>query len=403
MDYSRQLSLAEIGTHGQTLLQKSHTVIVGVGALGCDLAASLTAAGVGKLTLIDGDCVEPSNLHRQLLYRTSDIGKNKALAAAEFLQQINPKVTIEVKTESFNRTAEWSTWFGQSGHNLVIDCSDSRGLSPELSLVNQRKTPLINGGIYRFESWFSTFDLQPNSPCPNCYEQTLSDSDRAGTSYKNTTKKGQKPEQNCSEQGVIHAATGQLALAMALEAIQCLLGSKQEKNQIIFSNYLTHQSWTINLEPNPNCPPCKLKPRIYANTTAACTYPTTADHSSHSSTKAPYLISEQQLAAMKDGDPKSIGTIDLDQQHWQQQSAEQLEDNIVHYAKKNDVKNIVLQCKHGVKSLELAAQFYWAQRNATQLEQQRSFQPTLQVFAYHQRWRATSPFIGHRQHHEFKQ
>jgi len=211
--YSRQIMLPEIDLQGQERLLNSRVLIVGLGGLGCAAAPYLATAGVGCLTLIDGDRIELSNLQRQPLYDETNIGACKAEIAQVRLAQINSAITVQ----SFPLFAD-ETLLAQQvpAHDLVLDCTDN--LHTRL-LINQacvtHKIPLVSAAAIRFDGQLICFDNQGSGPCYSCFSQTM----------------GQE-QLSCSESGIVPAVVGLIGVAQALLAFNILTGLQVPWHQL---------------------------------------------------------------------------------------------------------------------------------------------------------------------------
>ena len=238
--YSRQIMLPQVDALGQQKLLDSTVLIVGMGGLGSPIAMYLAAAGVGHLVLADFDKVDLSNLQRQIIHGTDDIGKPKVDSAFESLQQINPEITITrfkqpLDDENLNDLVPQV--------DLVIDGCDNFAtrFAVNRTCVKHRK-PLVSGAAIRFEGQISVF---PNNgedfPCYQCL-------------YK---KDEGEEEQTCSENGVLAPVVGLIGSIQAIEAIKVLLNigdTLQGKLMVIDS--MTMDIRTIKLKKDPACPAC---------------------------------------------------------------------------------------------------------------------------------------------------
>ena len=153
--YERQVILPEVGADGQARLGQAHVVVVGAGGLGCALLPYLAGAGVGRLTIVDPDRVEEANLHRQVLYRMSDVGRPKALAAREALLALNPHLEIQalaVRLDPANAAAL------VAGADVIIDAADSFAVTYTLSDACQRAgTPLVSASVLGLSGYVGAF------------------------------------------------------------------------------------------------------------------------------------------------------------------------------------------------------------------------------------------------------
>lgn len=163
--YDRQILYPAFGEEGQRKLRQAHVLVAGVGGLGSPVAIYLTCAGIGKLTLVDSDAVELSNLNRQILYWEGDIGKQKVISAARKLEQLNS--TVEVNSRAMKITAE--NFLGLiEGVDLVMDCMDNMATR---FILNEgcvkAGIPLIHGGIYGMMGEVTTI-IPGQTPCFEC-------------------------------------------------------------------------------------------------------------------------------------------------------------------------------------------------------------------------------------------
>lgn len=211
--YSRQIMLPEIDLQGQERLLNSRVLIVGLGGLGCAAAPYLATAGVGSLTLIDGDRIELSNLQRQPLYDETNIGACKADIAQVRLTQMNSAIAVQ----SLPVFADAALLAQQvPAHDLVLDCTDN--LHTRL-LINQacvtHKIPLVSAAAIRFDGQLICFDNQGSGPCYSCFSQTM----------------GQE-QLSCSESGIVPAVVGLIGVAQALLAFNILSGLQVPWHQL---------------------------------------------------------------------------------------------------------------------------------------------------------------------------
>jgi len=204
--YHRHLSLRGFGTEAQQRLKAAHVLVIGAGGLGCPALLYLAAAGVGRLTIIDGDRVEISNLQRQVLYTQEDLGTFKAEAAARRLTALNPLVNITAHCERFTR----SNALGLVREaDLVLDGSDNfatRYLSNDACVIAGK--PLVYAAIHQFEGQVSVFNLK-QGPTYRCLFPEPPDPASVPT---------------CAEAGVLGILPGLLGTAQATEAIKVLTG-----------------------------------------------------------------------------------------------------------------------------------------------------------------------------------
>ena len=204
--YNRQIILSEIGLSGQEKLKSAQVLMIGAGGLGCPILQYLAAAGVGKIGIVDDDVIGLSNLHRQILYSTADIGKSKAIVAKEKLKLLNSHINITSYDERF--TADNAKIICES-YDLVIDGSDN---FETRYLVNDTcvalKKVLVFGSIFKFEAHIAVFN------------------DRDGPNYRDVFPSVPSSDEapNCAEVGVLGVLPGIVGAYMANEAIKIICG-----------------------------------------------------------------------------------------------------------------------------------------------------------------------------------
>ncbi|WP_051435685.1 HesA/MoeB/ThiF family protein [Shewanella fidelis] len=211
--YSRQVLLAEVGESGQAQFANAHVIVIGVGGLGNLVAQYLAAAGVGNITLVDGDKVEVSNLPRQLLFHDSDIGVNKAVAASAKLTKAYTQVRISAVAEHLTATSMQPLFKLDRQYDVLLDCSDN---FETRQLVNRiavsQNIALVSASAAHFQGQLLCIEQQykPDSGCYHC----LFPADM-------------KVNQTCQTIGVLGPMVGTLASMQSLMALQLLLGNKQ--------------------------------------------------------------------------------------------------------------------------------------------------------------------------------
>ncbi len=220
--YQRQIILPEIGVSGQEKLDNAKVLVIGAGGLGCPILQYLAAAGVGTLGIIDFDTVDISNLHRQILYGTQSLGKNKALAAKKRLEDLNPDINILAYPERLT-TTNALTIFGQ--YDIIVDGSDNfatRYLVNDACVITNK--PLVYGAIFKFEGQVSVFNYQ-NGPSYRCL-------------FPDPPKAGSVP--SCSEIGVLGVLPGIIGSLQANETLKILL----ELGNVLSGKLLTYDCLT---------------------------------------------------------------------------------------------------------------------------------------------------------------
>jgi thiazole biosynthesis adenylyltransferase ThiF len=237
--YSRQIMLPKIDIDGQLKLLNAKILIVGAGGLGSPVAMYLAAAGVGHLVIYDDDSVDLSNLQRQIIHHTADIGVAKVISSANTLKNLNPDVKVTaVKAKLEGETLENEI----KNADVVLDCSDNfkTRFATNTACVRQ-KTPLVSGAAIRFEGQVSVFTSGKNeSPCYNCLYQ--SDGEEL---------------QTCSTNGVISPIVGIVGSIQALEAIKLICGIGEIlMGRLLVIDGLTMEFNTLKLRKNPKCVTC---------------------------------------------------------------------------------------------------------------------------------------------------
>jgi len=236
--YSRQILLPEIDYTGQLTLAQSHAVIFGLGGLGSPASLYLAAAGVGRLTLVDFDEVDDSNLQRQIVHRENNIGQMKVASAQSNLHALNQHIQIETidKKLSADEIIELV-----SKADVVLDCTDNFDIRFTLNRICfQTKTALVSGAAIRWEGQLSTYDFrQEDSPCYQCLYSEQSDQ-----------------TQNCSQNGVLSPVVGIVGSMQATEAIKALLNLPTLTGKLMIIDAYSMMIRTLNLKKDPACKLC---------------------------------------------------------------------------------------------------------------------------------------------------
>lgn len=243
--YARQLTLPQVGIAGQKKLKSSRVLVVGSGGLGSPVMQYLAAAGIGEIILVDGDTVDESNLHRQIIFDYDSLGAPKAKIAAEKVRKLNPdtKVTAhEVRLDHENAL----DLIGQS--DLVIDCCDNfdtRYLINDACVILGK--PYIYASIFQFEGLLTLFGA-PDGPCYRC-------------AFPAPPPKGLVP--SCADGGVLGILPGVFGTLQAAEAVKYLLGyGKTLAGRMIKLNLLDTQFSEFQLPKNPNCKACSAPEKL---------------------------------------------------------------------------------------------------------------------------------------------
>jgi len=243
--YARQVSLPGLGAEGQRRLLGSKVVLVGVGGLGSPAALYLAAAGVGRLVLVDGDRVEESNLHRQVLFGTADVGRPKAEVAAERLRALNPDCAAEARPVRLDASNAKELL---ADADVVADGSDN---FPTRYVVNDACVllgkPNAHGSIFRYEGQVSFFDPR-RGPCYRCL-------------HPEPPPPGLVP--NCAEAGVLGVLPGVIGCLQATEVLKHLLGAGDLLlGRLLVYDALALRFRELRLRKDPACPACGENPSI---------------------------------------------------------------------------------------------------------------------------------------------
>ena len=236
--YARHLVLKEIGGPGQNALKAARVLIVGAGGLGAPAALYLAAAGIGTLTLMDDDTVALSNLQRQVLFGTADVGQAKAEAAARALGRRNPHVRLEPLARRFD---DRCTMLVQ-GQDLVLDATDNFASRFALNAAcHEAGVPLVSGAAIGFDGQLAAFDSQGGKTA--CYRCLVPETAQEG--------------ETCESVGVIGALTGIIGAMMALEAIKIITGAGTPLyGRLLVFDGLAGTCRTLDLPRDPACPVC---------------------------------------------------------------------------------------------------------------------------------------------------
>jgi len=245
--YSRHLILPEVGMEGQRRLKAARVLCVGTGGLGSPLALYLTAAGIGTLGLVDFDVVDSSNLQRQIIHSTKDIGRKKIDSAEEKLSALNPAINI-VKHETMLSSA--NALEIMKDYDIVADGTDN---FPTRYLVNDACVllgiPNVYGSIFRFEGQASVFATE-TGPCYRCL-------------YPEPPPPGLVP--SCAEGGVLGILPGLVGVIQATEVIKLILGKGESLvGRLLLVDALNMRFRELKLRKNPDCPVCGTNPTVTA-------------------------------------------------------------------------------------------------------------------------------------------
>ncbi|MCS6900593.1 MAG: molybdopterin-synthase adenylyltransferase MoeB, partial [Myxococcales bacterium] len=244
--YERHLRLPEVGEEGQARLLRAKVLLLGAGGLGSPAALYLAAAGVGTLGLVDEDRVELSNLQRQILHTTAQVGRRKVESAEEAIRGLNPEVEVILFPERLTQRNVDRIF---ESFDLVVDGCDNfptRYLVNDASLLH--KKPVIHGSIFRFEGQATTF-LPWRGPCYRCL-------------FPEPPLPHLVP--SCAEAGVLGVLPGVIGVIQATEVIKYLLG----RGELLVGRLLTYDGLSMRFrelryERDRRCPGCGGEPKVY--------------------------------------------------------------------------------------------------------------------------------------------
>ena len=244
--YSRHLVLAEVGVEGQRKLLASRVLVVGAGGLGSPALLYLAAAGVGRLGIADGDAVELSNLQRQVIHRSSDVGRRKTASARRAIRALNPECIVHVFS---NRLTSRNIRRVMRGWDVVLDCSDN---FPARFLVADcarfENIPLVSASVLRFEGHLMTVLPGKGRPCYRCF-------------VPEPPPAGDTP--SCGQVGVLGAVVGVMGTLQATEALKLLLGIGDPlSDRLLIYDALRCRFTMAKRRRDPACPLCGDQPTI---------------------------------------------------------------------------------------------------------------------------------------------
>jgi len=246
--YSRQMMLPEIDAEGQQRLAAARVLIIGLGGLGSAASVYLAAAGAGHLVLVDYDRVDLSNLQRQIVHTTPDIGKLKVDSAREYLSALNPDVKIStidhmLDDDELEREV--------AAADVVVDASDNFNTRfANNAICVKTKTPLVSGAAIRFEAQVSVFNpANPESPCYRCL-------------YGNEAR----VDQTCTANGVIAPLLGIIGSIQACETMKLIMGiGTTLVGRLLLLDVMNMEWHTAKLRKDPKCPVCSNTLNTAAN------------------------------------------------------------------------------------------------------------------------------------------
>ena len=252
--YSRHLLLPEVGMEGQKRIKGTRVLLVGAGGLGSPAALYLAAAGIGHLTLVDFDVVDVTNLQRQVLHGTRDVGRLKVESARDRIRDLNPHVSVEIVSDRLDAGNALGL---VSGHDLVLDGTDSfatRYLVSDACVLAGK--PNVHASIYRFEGQATVLST-PDAPCYRCL-------------FPSPPAPGEVP--SCSEAGVLGVLPGLLGTIQATEALKLAAGIGEPLvGRLLLVDALSMRFRTMQVRRDPRCPSCGTRTiRELHEESAAC-------------------------------------------------------------------------------------------------------------------------------------
>jgi molybdopterin/thiamine biosynthesis adenylyltransferase/rhodanese-related sulfurtransferase len=244
--YSRHLIMPEVTMEGQKRLKASSVLCIGTGGLGSPIALYLAAAGVGRLGLVDGDTVDFSNLQRQILHGTKDVGRKKLNSARDRIREVNPNVQVDLYDAFF--TSANARQIAEP-YDVIIDGTDNfptRYCSNDISVF--LKKPNVYGSIFRFDGQCTVFAPHLGGPCYRCM-------------FPEPPPPGMVP--SCAEGGVLGVLPGVIGVIQAIEAIKLIIGIGEPlTGRLVHFDALKLKFREFKLRRDPKCPVCGDNPTI---------------------------------------------------------------------------------------------------------------------------------------------
>ena len=340
--YGRHLVLPQVGTDGQRRLKNARVLLVGAGGLGSPAALYLSAAGVGTLGLVDFDVVDITNLQRQVIHGTSDLGRPKLDSASDRIRDINPHVHVEQFDTALNSTNALGI---AKEFDVIVDGTDN---FPTRYLVNDTCVllgiPNAFGSVLRFEGHASVF-ATPDGPCYRCL-------------FREPPPPGLVP--TCAEGGVLGVLPGLVGTIQATETIKLIVGADDSlAGRLLLIDALTMQFRTINVQRDPECPACGTREiKELIDYEAFCGVNAAGESSSTGRIRD---ISPRELAErIRSGEDMQL--VDV-REGWEWQIAQipgarliPIHELTQHAASLDPNREVVVFCKSGTRSLRAAEQ-----------------------------------------------
>lgn len=246
--YARHIILPEVGGAGQARLMAARVLVIGAGGLGSPLLLYLAAAGVGTLGVVDDDAVDLSNLQRQVLHGTADVGRLKVASAADAVRRVNPEVRVEA--HEMRLGADNAAALVEN-YDVVADGSDNfatRYLLNDACFLAGR--PLVSAALLRFEAQLSVFKAHDGGPCYRCL-------------FREPPPPGTVP--SCAEAGILGALAGTVGTLQATEVLKEILGIGDSlSGTLLLYDALATEFRRIKVPKDPDCPLCGAAPTITA-------------------------------------------------------------------------------------------------------------------------------------------
>jgi len=238
--YSRHILLQEIGIEGQARIRAASALVVGAGGLGSPASMYLASAGIGRLTLVDGDAVDLTNLQRQILHTTERIGVNKATSGLVTLAAVNPQVELAAVTE---RVGEAELRELVAASDVVLDCTDNFATRHAINRACvARRRPLVSGAAVRFDGQLAVFDLRrPDSSCYSCL-----------------FPEGDAQDDLCAVMGVFAPLTGIVGAMQAAEALKLVAqAGTTVSDRLLILDALGMDVRAVRFARDPDCAVCR--------------------------------------------------------------------------------------------------------------------------------------------------
>ena len=242
--YARNILLKQVDIEGQHKLLSAHVAVIGVGGLGSPVLQYLAAAGVGKLTLVDDDVVDETNLQRQVIHNKTTVGLNKVDSAARFITQLNGDVCVQCQAVRLTADNAHELLNGVDAVVIGTDNFQSRYIANDYCA--EQRIPLITGAAIGTSGQLTSFNFKvPNTACFQCVYEA-----------------GVDEQLTCATAGVLGPVVGTIGSMMAMEVIKILLGiGKPLFNRLMVWDALAMEWQSFNYQPSPHCPACAKRAR----------------------------------------------------------------------------------------------------------------------------------------------